>query len=72
MARPLRRVLIGLAIRTGIDLRAIEQYDMPTIRGFLAMLDDMNKPPGESASMRGQQTPEEMMAAVGKALGAKR
>jgi hypothetical protein len=70
MARPLRRVLIGLSIRIGVGVAELERYDMPTIREYLAMLSEINKPttPPRAGTSK-QQTPEEMMAAVTASLG---
>jgi hypothetical protein len=73
MARPLRRVLIGLSVRLHIGVDTLERYDMATIRQYLGMLSEINKPPPSSpprpAAPTRQQTPEEMMAAVHAALG---
>jgi hypothetical protein len=71
MARPWRRVLIGLSIRTGLGLSELESYDAATIRHYLGMLSEINKPAGKSSlpTSSKQQTPEEMMAAVNAALG---
>jgi len=71
MARPWRRVLIGLSIRLRIGVDTLERYDIATIRQYLGMLGEINKPAerdGEKLPTR-QQTPQEMMAAVGNALG---
>ena len=70
MARPWRRVLINLSIRIGVSLQELEDLDVATIRHYLAALRELNKPrdPGPSASLMRQQTPEEMMAAIGSAL----
>jgi hypothetical protein len=71
MARPRRRVLILLSIRIGVPLRELEMLDSETVRQYLVMLRELNKPspaPDPKTPAK-QQTPEEMMAAVGAALG---
>jgi len=72
MARPWRRVLIGLSIRLGISVRELERYDIATVRQYLAMLDEINNParkPATDPKSMAQQSPEQMMSAVGAALG---
>jgi hypothetical protein len=72
MARPLRRVLIGLSIRIGLGSRELERYDMPTIREYLAMLSEINKPTTPEVRLperRNSKHREEMMAAVNASLG---
>lgn len=44
MARPSRRVLIGLSIKLGISPREIEQWPMDDVRDCVAYLMDRKKP----------------------------
>lgn len=44
MARPLRRVVIRLAIKLGIAPREVEQWSMADIRDCVAELLDQSKP----------------------------
>lgn len=57
MARPLRRVLIGLSVRLQISIREVELWDIPTIREYMAFLMHQNKP-----SVPEAQSPEEIAA----------
>lgn len=67
MARPLRRVCIGLSIRLGISVRELEALDIATIRQYLAMLGEINKPSCPAPVRR--QTPEEIQSVFMSAFG---
>lgn len=71
MARPRRRVLILLSIRIGVSLRELEALDAETIRQYLVMLRELNKPSPRAGRVDAskQQTPEEMRAAIVSSLG---
>lgn len=63
MARPLRRVLIGLSIRLGIDIRLVEQWDMRTIREYVCELTK------DSRDQPSQVLEANLMAAFGPRSG---
>jgi hypothetical protein len=63
MARPLRRVVIELALRIGLDYRVVEQWDMEAIREHIAILSDSSKPKARV------QTPEELHRGLMAAFG---
>lgn len=69
MARPWRRVIVGLAIRIGIPYTEVERWDMEAIREHLVVLAEINKPAG-AAPRAVLQTPQEvergLVAAFGK------
>lgn len=69
MARPWRRVLIGLSIKIGISIRELEQLDIATIRQYLAMMGELNKPKKTAPANMAPQTEAEMIASVSAALG---
>lgn len=70
MARPLRRVIIGLSIRLNRLPHEIEQLDMATIRQLLSMLMDINKP-SRSGEIPDGQSAAEIKASFNQALGKK-
>lgn len=53
-------MLIGLSVRLGISIREVEQFDIKTIREYLAMFREMAAP--EKPAIPKQQTPEEFKA----------
>lgn len=73
MARPWRRVLINLSIRLGISIRELEQIDVATIRQYLAMLADSNKPaqPEGTPAIPRPQSSDEIVTTFNTILGKK-
>lgn len=70
MARPLRRDVIGLSIRLGIDYRVIETWPIPRIAEYMAILRAMNRPPkNESAEQSPEEVERRLKAAYGNPPG---
>ena len=67
MARPLRRVLIGLSVRLKISIREVESWDIPTIREYMAYLMKQEEPEKPA-----NQTPEEIAATFAAAFARKK
>lgn len=66
MARPSRRVLIGLSVRLGKSIYEIETWEIPVIREYMAYLMKEAKPERGAAQMPVYQTPDEIAAAFKK------
>ncbi len=62
-------MLIGLSIRLGISIHEVEEFDMPTIREYLVMLSEINKPRSSAGAIAREQSPEEIVATFEAALG---
>jgi hypothetical protein len=60
MARPLRRVIVGLSIRLCRSTQELEQLSMMEICEYVAMLTEMSRPAG--AARPGRSSPQEIEA----------